>query len=80
MCLRKRQDTIAVYAFMSRIIRRYGEPRALVTDKYVAMIPAVNKLKSESFLESADYRLSKYLNNAIEQDHRQIKKRFSKSF
>lgn len=79
MCLRKHRDTNAAYAFMKRLIRRYGEPRALVTDKCAATIAAVNKLKNEGFLKSVDYRLSKYLNNVIEQDHRQIKKRFSKS-
>ena len=64
---------------MKRLTRRYGEPRALVTDKYTATIAAVNKLENEGFLKSLDYRLFKYLNNGIEQDHRQIKKRFSKS-
>lgn len=50
-----------------------------VIDKCEATIAAVNKLRNEVFFKSADYRLSKYLKNGIEQDHRQIKKHFSKS-
>ncbi|WP_317946264.1 DDE-type integrase/transposase/recombinase [Carnobacterium maltaromaticum] len=66
MCLRKHRDTSAAYAFMKRLIRCYGEPRALVTDKYLATITAVNKLKNEGFLKSVDYRLSKYLYNVTQ--------------
>lgn len=76
MCLRKYRDTNAAYAFIKRLIRRYGEQRSLVTDKSIV---AVNKLKNEGFLKSVDYRLSEYLKNEIEQDHHQIKKHFSKS-
>ena len=52
------------------------EPRELVTDKCVATIATVNKPRNKGFLKSVDYRLSKYLNNGIEQDHRQIKNTF----
>lgn len=69
---------IEIQAFMKRITRRYVEPRELVTDKCVATIATVNKPRNKGFLKSVDYRLSKYLNNGIEQDHRQIKKYFSK--
>ncbi|WP_229252378.1 DDE-type integrase/transposase/recombinase [Carnobacterium maltaromaticum] len=62
MCLRKHRNT----SLMKRLIRLYGEPRALVIDKCIATITAVNKLKNEGFLTSVDYRLSKYLNNGIE--------------
>lgn len=61
MCLRKHRNTSAAFVFLKRIIRRYGEPRALVTDKCAVTISAVTKLKSEGFLKSVDYRLSKYL-------------------
>lgn len=77
--LRKHRDTASSYAFIKRLIRLYGEPRVLVMDKYAPTIAAVKQLKNEGFLTTVDYRLSKYLNNNIVQDHRQIKKRFSKS-
>ena len=66
MCLRKHRNTSADYAFMKLLIRLYGEPRALVTDKCAATIAAVNKLKNEGFLKSVDYRLSKYLYNVTQ--------------
>lgn len=58
-----------------RCLKRYGESRALITDKSAN----ANTLKNEVFFKFSDYRLPKYLNNSIEQDHHQIKKRFSKS-
>lgn len=39
------------------------------------MSSAIQKLKSKSYLEDTKHRISKYLNNIIEQDHRSIKKR-----
>ncbi|CAD5903053.1 hypothetical protein CMALT394_610007 [Carnobacterium maltaromaticum] len=44
MCLLKHRYTSATYAFIKRLIRHYGEPRALVTDKYVQirLQPSIN--------------------------------------
>lgn len=79
-CLRKKCNHKSAMAFLTRLIKHYGEPRALVSDKNPAIICAVKKLrKKKKLLKKTDYRKVKYLNNIIEQDHRQVKKRFSKS-
>lgn len=72
----KHRNASLAYVFTKRLIQRYGEPRALITDKYATAIVSVNKIKTEGFLKSVDYRLSKYLNNRIKQDYRQIKNAF----
>lgn len=79
-CLRKKRNHKSAMKFLSRLIKQYGEPRALVSDKNPAIICAVKKLrKKKKVLKKTDYRKIKYLNNIIEQDHRQVKKRFPKS-
>lgn len=79
-CLRKKRNHKSAMAFLSKLIKQYGEPRALVSDKNPAIICAVKKLrKKKKLLKKTDYRKVKYLNTIIEQDHRQVKKRFPKS-
>lgn len=73
--LRKNRNTQSAYAFFKRLIKHFGEPRVLVTDKAPSLTCAFNKLKSEGLLNTTDHRTNKYLNNIIEQDHRLIKKR-----
>ena len=77
--LRKNRDKQAAYAFFKRLIKQFGEPRVLVTDKAPSLSSAFNRLKSEGKFRDTIHRTSKYLNNIIEQDHRFIKKRH-KSF
>lgn len=49
----------------------YGQPRTIVTDKYVPSLKASKELKREDILtESINHWKSKYLNNILEQDHR----------
>lgn len=79
-CLRKKRNHKYAMKFLTKLIRQYGEPRALVSDKNPAIICAVKKLrKKKKVLKKTDYRKVKYLNNILEQDHRQVKKRFQKS-
>lgn len=73
--LRKSRDKQAAYAFFKRLIKQFGEPRVLVTDKAPSLSSAFNRLKSEGQFINTIHRTSKYLNNIIEQDHRHVKKR-----
>lgn len=80
MWLRKHRDTKAAKAFFKRLVRDYGVPRALVTDKYAATLKAIRELQDEEILpKDVDHRTAKVLNNILEQDHRLIKKRLPKS-
>ena len=73
--LRKNRDKQAAYAFFKRLIKQFGEPRVLVTDKAPSLSSAFNRLKLEGQFIDTIHRTSKYLNNIIEQDHRHVKKR-----
>ncbi len=67
--LRKKRDSQAAYAFFKRLIKKFGEPRVLVTDKAPSLTCAFRQLKSDGFFKSTIRRTSKYLNNIIKQDH-----------
>ena len=73
--LRKKRDSQAAYAFFKRLVKQFGEPRVLVTDKAPSLFCAFKQLKLEGYFTSTTHRTSKYMNNIIEQDHRPIKKR-----
>ncbi|NSW39774.1 IS6 family transposase, partial [Bacillus sp. Xin1] len=73
--LRKKRDHQAAYAFMKRLVKHFGEPTVLTTDKAPALLCAFNKLRKQGFYQTT----IKHLNNLIEQDHRHVKRRFSKS-
>lgn len=74
MWLRNHRDTVSTKAFMKRLIRDYGQPRSIVTDKYAPSLKAIKELKEEGTLaEHVNHWKSKYLNNILEQDHRQVK-------
>ncbi|MBC6976048.1 IS6 family transposase [Bacillus sp. Xin] len=77
--LRKKRDHQASYAFMKRLVKHFGEPTVLITDKAPALLCALNKLKEQGFYARTIHYTSKYLNNRIEQDHSHIKRRFAKS-
>ncbi|MCQ6531038.1 IS6 family transposase, partial [Bacillus mycoides] len=77
--LSKKRDTKAAYAFMKRLVKTFGEPTVLTTDKAPALLCACNKLKEQSFYKRTIHCTIKHLNNLIEQDHRHVKRRFAKS-
>ncbi|WP_440604597.1 IS6 family transposase [Bacillus sp. GB_SG_008] len=77
--LRQKRDTQAAYAFMKRLVRAFGEPTVLTTDKAPSLASAFKKLKEIGLYKSTFHRKIKYLNNIIEQDHRDVKRRFSRS-
>ena len=73
--LRKKRDTQAAYAFLKRLHKQFGEPKAIVTDKAPSLGSAFRKLQSVGLYTKTEHRTVKYLNNLIEQDHRLIKRR-----
>ena len=73
--LRKKRDTQAAYAFLKRLHKQFGEPKAIVTDKAPSLGSAFRKLQSVGLYTKTEHRTVKYLNNLIEQDHRPMKRR-----
>ncbi|PFZ11514.1 IS6 family transposase [Bacillus pseudomycoides] len=77
--LRTKPDYPAAYAFMKRLVKTFGEPTALTTDKAPALLCAFKKLRKQGFYSNTTHCTIKYLNNLVEQDHRHVKRRFAKS-
>ncbi|MFT4142309.1 MAG: IS6 family transposase [Bacillus sp. (in: firmicutes)] len=77
--LRKKRDHQAAYMFMRRLVKAFGEPTVLTTDKAPALLCAFKKLKHNGFYVHTKHCTVKHFNNLIEQDHRHIKQRFVKS-
>ncbi|CAI8876193.1 transposase [Bacillus pseudomycoides] len=50
--LRKKRETQAAYAFMKRLVRTYGEPTVLTTDKAPSLIYAFKKLQRIDFYKN----------------------------
>ena len=75
--LSARRDVAAAKAFFAKAIRSQGiAPKTITLDGYAASHRAVREMKTDQFLlADSTLRSSKYLNNLIEQDHRNIKSR-----
>ncbi|MGG0326226.1 DDE-type integrase/transposase/recombinase, partial [Bacillus mycoides] len=67
------------YMFMKRLVKAFGEPTILTTDKAPALLCALKKLKYNGLYVHTKHCTVKHFNNLIEQDHRHIKRRFVKS-
>ncbi|MFM0030127.1 IS6 family transposase [Paraburkholderia madseniana] len=75
--LSARRDIAAAKAFFVKAINSQGlAPKTITQDGYAASHRAVREMKTDELLpEDTTLRSSKYLNNLIEQDHRNIKSR-----
>ncbi|HDS6520467.1 TPA: IS6 family transposase [Klebsiella oxytoca] len=74
--LTARRDAAAALRFFRKAIRHHGEPEVVTIDKSGTNTVALATLNSDkSAEESITIRQNKYLNNQIEQDHRNIKRR-----
>ena len=76
--LSKRRDAKAAERFFRKALRatHTPTPRVITVDKNAAYPPAFETLQQEGHLPaSCTLRQCKYLNNAVEQDHRFIKRR-----
>ncbi len=65
--------------FKKRLVKDFGEPTLLTTDKAKALLCAFKKLKHNGLYVHTKHCTVKHLNNIIEQDHRHIKRWFVKS-
>ncbi|MGG0443473.1 IS6 family transposase [Bacillus mycoides] len=77
--LRKTRNHQAAYAFMKRLVKQFGEPSVLTTDKAPALLCAFKKLQKDDYYTHTKHCTIKHRNNLIEQDHRHVKRRFVKS-
>ncbi len=74
--LTAKRDTAAALRFFRKAIRHHGEPEVVTIDKSGANTAALGTLNAgKPDEETITVRQSKYLNNLVEQDHRNIKRR-----
>lgn len=74
--LTARRDSAAALRFFCKAIRHHGEPEMVTIDKSGANTAALATLNAgKPDEETITIRQSKYLNNLVEQDHRNIKRR-----
>jgi len=74
--LTAKRDAAAALRFFRKAIRHHGEPEVVTIDKSGANTAALATLNADKPAEeSITVRQSKYLNNLVEQDHRNIKRR-----
>jgi transposase-like protein len=74
--LSEKRDVNAAKAFLRKAMKSQRVPTKITLDAYAASHRAVTELKAMGELpKQVRVRTSKYLNNAIEQDHRRVKQR-----
>jgi len=74
--LTAKRDAAAALRFFRKAIRHHGEPEVVTIDKSGANTAALATLNADKpNEETITVRQSKYLNNLVEQDHRNIKRR-----
>lgn len=65
-----RRNTKAAKCFFARLVREFGQPGVVVTDKLGSYVKPI-----QTIAPNADHRAPKGLNNRIENAHRQTRKR-----
>ena len=74
--LTAKRDAAAALRFFRKAIRHHGEPEVVTIDKSFANTVALTTLNANKPEEERiTIRQSKYLNNLVEQEHRNIKRR-----
>ncbi|WP_145569294.1 IS6 family transposase [Yersinia mollaretii] len=74
--LTAKRDAAAALRFFRKAIRHHGEPEIVTIDKSGANTAALTTLNADKpEEETMTVRQNKYLNNLVEQDHRNIKRR-----
>ncbi|EMH7336997.1 IS6 family transposase, partial [Serratia marcescens] len=74
--LTAKRDAAAALRFFRKAIRHHGEPAVVTIDKSGANTAALTTLNADKPDEEIiTIRQNKYLNNLVEQDHRNIKRR-----
>lgn len=74
--LTAKRDATAALRFFRKAIRHHGEPEVVTIDKSGANTAALATLNAgKPDEETMTVRQNKYLNNLVEQDHRNIKRR-----
>lgn len=74
--LTAKRDTAAALRFFRKAIRQHGEAEVVTIDKSGANTAALAELNTGREKDDCiKVRQSKYLNNLVEQDHRNIKRR-----
>ena len=68
--VQRRRNTKAAKRFFSGLVRQFGEPRVVVTDKLGSYVKLIQTLAPD-----ADHRAHKGVNNRIENSHRLTRKR-----
>ncbi|HDL6968756.1 TPA: IS6 family transposase [Yersinia enterocolitica] len=72
--LTAKRDAAAALRFFRKAIRHHGEPEVVTIDKSGANTAALTTLNANKSEEAITIRQSKYLDNLVEQDHRNIKR------
>lgn len=62
---------------MKGLVKTFGEPKVITTDRALALLCEFNKLREQGFYKYTAYYTIKYLKNLIVQDHRHIKRRLA---
>lgn len=74
--LTAKRDAVAALRFFRKAIRHQGRPERVTIDKSGANTAALTTLNADNPAEETiTVRQNKYLNNLIEQEHRNIKRR-----
>ena len=66
----KRRDRKAALQFLKRAMKRYGQPKAIVTDRLRSYRAAMNVIGN-----AADQECGRWLNNRAENSHRPFRRR-----